>query len=416
MNWRREVFPARRQRPECCGYTTPMQRAIVGLAILFAWGCSESDGCDADCDVAAEDAAPQGAESSSNGSSRPPGGATSEPPTDSVPGEPAASSSSTGGANASDSGSGGAADQPSDDEVPPSTPGATGSDDSSPDPDAGQTSEPGAATGSGADDHSPPTNGKGGMPGVVDAGDTSEGVTPPPTDDDESPASSRLTIKPIGTTEAELGYWEYLPPNYGGGPAPLLVFTHGAAWQGEGTEQTLQELLEVGPPNLISTDAWPNERPFIVLAPQNPRSGCFEADDIDAFYRYAVETYEVDLSRVYHTGQSCGAIGAWNYLAQHLDEFVTAAVLISGDGGEAFAQAGCDLGRLAIWGFHNELDMAVNSSGTVEPLNALLGCEPTPDVKLTIYPGETAHDAWTKTYDLSAGHDIYSWLLEHVHP
>jgi predicted peptidase len=220
---------------------------------------------------------------------------------------------------------------------------------------------------------------------------------------------------PVGTTDAQLGYWEYLPPGYGDDPVPLLVFTHGAAWQGEGTLETLQELLEVGPPNLIDTDAWPNARPFLVLSPQNPRSGCFDPDDIDAFYRYALDTYDIDTQRIYHTGQSCGASGAWNYLANHLDEFVSAAVLISGDGRDAFEQAGCDLGRVAIWGLHNELDSSVDSQGTIATINGLLECDPTPDVKLSVYPGETAHDAWTKTYDLSAGNDIYSWLLEHVH-
>ncbi len=62
------------------------------------------------------------------------------------------------------------------------------------------------------------------------------------------------------------------------------------------------------------------------------------------------------------------------------------------------------------------MDVAVDSSGTTVPINGLMGCEPLPDVQLTIYPGESEHDAWTKTYDLSAGNDIYSWLLEHVHP
>jgi poly(3-hydroxybutyrate) depolymerase len=236
------------------------------------------------------------------------------------------------------------------------------------------------------------------------------------TTDDAGPPSGRLTAIPIEESGGGLGYWEYLPPNYGDEPLPLLVFTHGAAWQGAGTLETLQSLLEVGPPNLISTDVWPNDRPFIVLSPQNPRSGCFEAADIDTFYNYVVDNYDVDMSRIYHTGQSCGAIGAWNYLAEHLDEFVTAAVLISGDGQPAFERAGCDLGRIAIWGFHNELDNTVSSDGTINTINSLLECEPTPDVKMTIYEGETEHDAWTKTYDMSAGHDIYSWLLEHVHP
>lgn len=234
--------------------------------------------------------------------------------------------------------------------------------------------------------------------------------------DNSSNSSSRLRAVPVGTTEVALGFWEYLPPNYGDSPVPLLVFTHGASWQGAGTEETLQKLLEVGPPNLISTDNWPNSRPFIVLAPQNPHSGCFTSEDIDALYTYALANYNVDTKRIYHTGQSCGAIGSWNYLADHLDEHVTAAVLISGDGRDAFAKAGCDLGKVAIWGLHNEKDGTVSSDGTIEPLNALMDCVPKPDVKLTIYPDATEHDAWTKTYDLSAGNDIYSWLLEHQHP
>lgn len=240
-------------------------------------------------------------------------------------------------------------------------------------------------------------------------------TTAPHSDDTTSDSSTRLRAVPVGTTDVALGFWEYLPPGYGDEPVPLLVFTHGASWQGAGTEETLQELLEVGPPNLISHDQWPNSRPFLVLAPQNPHSGCFTSEDIDALYTYALANYNIDTKRIYHTGQSCGAIGSWNYLADHFDEHVAAAVLISGDGRDAFAKAGCDLGKVAIWGLHNEQDQSVPAAGTIETINGLLDCDPVPDVKLTIYPGETAHDAWTKTYDLSAGNDIYAWLLEHQH-
>ena len=34
------------------------------------------------------------------------------------------------------------------------------------------------------------------------------------------------------------------------------------------------------------------------------------------------------------------------------------------------------------------------------------------ELELTIYPAAD-HDAWTRTYDLSAGNDVYAWLLEH---
>src|SRR5690606_9342484 len=218
--------------------------------------------------------------------------------------------------------------------------------------------------------------------------------------------AERMTARPMGSTDAGLGFWEYLPPAYEQGSSPLLVFTHGAAWTGDGSEVALQEVLDVGPPNLIATDAWPNERPFIVLAPQNPGPGCFDPDDIDAFIRYAADHYDIDEHRVYLTGQSCGAIGAWQYLAQHLAEMVAAAVLRACAGRDAVAGAGCELGRVASGGFHNGSDHAIAASGTSERIPTLVACEAAPAAKLSMYPGETEHDACTQTFVLRAGHVI----------
>ena len=33
-------------------------------------------------------------------------------------------------------------------------------------------------------------------------------------------------------------------------------------------------------------------------------------------------------------------------------------------------------------------------------------------IKLTVYPDADHSDVWTPTYDGSAGHDIYEWLLD----
>ena len=89
-------------------------------------------------------------------------------------------------------------------------------------------------------------------------------------------------------------------------------------------------------------------------------------------------------------------------------------MLIAGNGNGAFAQAGCELGRVPIWAFHGDADGTVNVSGSVNPLNALNQCDPAPvDAKLTIYPG-VGHNSWDMTYNLSAGHDPYAWLLSHT--
>jgi hypothetical protein len=72
----------------------------------------------------------------------------------------------------------------------------------------------------------------------------------------------------------------------------------------------------------------------------------------------------------------------------------------------------CALGAVAIWGFHGGADPYNPPAGTAEPINNLMACPMPPrrDALVTVYPG-VGHDAWTMTYDLTAGHDIYAWML-----
>ena len=235
------------------------------------------------------------------------------------------------------------------------------------------------------------------------------------------PSSERVTLRPAGSVEgAPLGYIEYLPPGYGDGtPRPLLVFLHGGGENGDGSQRTLGRLSKLGVPMLIQNDDWPDDRPFIVLMPQFDEEAvqeCLLADEVDSFLRFAMDHYDVDQSRVYLTGVSCGAIGAWDYLAAHADEVVAGAVVIAGHATDAFARAGCELGRVPIWAFHGEVDSIVPVTYIETPMKELEECtDPAPvDVRLTVYPG-VDHDGWNETYDLSAGHDIYAWLLGHEH-
>jgi predicted peptidase len=235
------------------------------------------------------------------------------------------------------------------------------------------------------------------------------------------PSSERLALRPTGSVKgAPSGYAEYLPPGYGDGALrPLLVFLHGSAENANGTPTSLQKLFDTGVPRLIREDEWPASRPFIVLMPQHRDAEgvlCPDGGEIAEFIDFALGHYDIDPKRVYLTGLSCGAIGGWDYLAQHTDEVVAGAVLIAGDGRMAFPSAGCDLGRVPIWAFHGARDTTVDKAGSVEPISELETCtDPEPiDVRLTIYPG-VDHDSWDRTYDLSAGHDVYAWLLSHQH-
>ena len=91
-------------------------------------------------------------------------------------------------------------------------------------------------------------------------------------------------------------------------------------------------------------------------------------------------------------------------------------MLIAGDGIEALAYAGCDLGRVPIWAFHGSADRRSTSWAAIRPINVLETCtDPKPSTSARRSTRGVGHNSWDRTYDLSAGHDIYAWLLTHQH-
>ncbi len=213
---------------------------------------------------------------------------------------------------------------------------------------------------------------------------------------------------------------------------------------GPGTELALPKLLDEGIPRLIQDDVWPAERPFVVLAPQHDypqnyadyspcdtaeysgscsmaiqhelghpeNSICVTPTELHDFLSYAIANYDVDPERVYLTGVSCGAFGAWEYVAEYGGSQIAAMVPIAGEGRPAWDAAGCSLGEVAIWAFHGDADHVVDPAGSTETITNLNACpQPTQDAELTILP-DVAHElSLNDTYELSSGHDIYSWLL-----
>lgn len=222
---------------------------------------------------------------------------------------------------------------------------------------------------------------------------------------------------------ATLGYLEYLPANYdeNGESVPLLVFLHGTPEGGDGSPTELPKVLLEGIPKMIADGTWPAELPFIVLAPQysafDANGHCTFGDDLDEFLGVVVRSYRVDRTRMYLTGISCGAIGLWDYFATTHDNVIAAAVPISGHPADAMAKAGCAVATTPTWSFHGALDDIIPVDRLTEQIDRLRACEEAPagETKLTTYP-DAAHgdnNPWDRTFDGSAGNDIYSWLLEH---
>jgi predicted peptidase len=213
----------------------------------------------------------------------------------------------------------------------------------------------------------------------------------------------------MGTDGAPNGYWEYLPQGYSDGTKrPLLVFWHGSGENG--TDLAL--IPNNGPPKLIEAGQWPGSRPFVVLSPQHAGGGCVADTEIHAFIAFAVAKYAVDPGRVYLTGLSCGALGSSQYLKTYGGEQVAAAVLIAGNATPIWDSRGCALlADVGLWAFHGSADGTVPISGDNAVMPQFLACTmPRKDARYTVYAG-VGHDSWSRTYDLSAGKDIYTWLL-----
>lgn len=220
------------------------------------------------------------------------------------------------------------------------------------------------------------------------------------------------------------GYLAYLPAGYENDDSakPLLVFLHGAGESGDGSEADLPKVLDLGIPQMIADGLWPAAHPYIVLMPQYPvaeaEGECALADEISALLGHARFTYRVDPERIYLTGISCGAIGIWDYLAEAENNLVAAAVPIAGHPVWAIEKAGCEAARTPVWEFHGEHDEVVPVNFVEESIEQLQACtDPLPsELELTVYPDADhfENDAWSRTYDGSAGHDIFAWLLEHT--
>ena len=231
------------------------------------------------------------------------------------------------------------------------------------------------------------------------------------------------------THKVELGYLLYLPPGYDAKAAkkwPLILFLHGSGERG-----TNLPLVAVhGPPKLVKrnppvpkneSDEGRKGREaatklltenFIIVSPQCPVGGRWEAEALLALLDSVIASHKVDTGRVYLTGLSMGGYGSWALLSKSPERFAAVAPICGG--GERIdilvaSRTKADaLKSLPVWAFHGGKDTGVPLAESERMVDALKKAG-VKDVQLTVYP-EAGHDSWTATYN---NPKLYEWFLSH---
>lgn len=206
----------------------------------------------------------------------------------------------------------------------------------------------------------------------------------------------RVQKSPGGTA---LKYLLYLPEGFAESKEskfPLVLFLHGG---GEGGND-IQQVKKNGPPKLLQEGA---QFPFILVAPQNPSETQFWDDQqlIQLLDEVQAEL-PVDEQRIYLTGLSRGAFGAWTLAIQNPKRFA-ALVPICGGAPLPYVKR---IQHVPTWVFHGAKDPVIPISESQRLVNALKSAGS--DVQFTIYP-KAKHDAWTETY---SNPEVIRWMLQ----
>jgi predicted peptidase len=244
--------------------------------------------------------------------------------------------------------------------------------------------------------------------------------------------------KQKGSTDAEFGYYVYLPGGYDDNTKsyPLIVFLHGKSERGNGTTD-LSRVLNGGIPALIKNKQWNKTYPsvpMIVASPQyHPTDGKGNdnnwaegnTEEIRGFIEHIVKTYRVNPKRIYLTGLSHGGNGVYDYLILQPEStsMIAAAAPVAAYGPNTkYGNAK----NTPIWVFCGDKDGNASSGNIytskrfVSEYNKL---SPKHDAKITVYSG-VGHDCWTRTYNTTGMTDtqddnfdpynitIYDWFLQ----
>lgn len=212
-----------------------------------------------------------------------------------------------------------------------------------------------------------------------------------------------------------IGYYEYVPSDYNSNTDnyPVVIFLHGLGERGNGTTDLPKVALN-GPPKYVKNGT---QFPFILISPQLTTALTdWPPRFVDEMIEY-VQTYlRVDKSRIYLTGLSLGGGGVWWYAQSPAYAAKLAAIAVV-CGSRTDTNLACSIANenLPVWAFHGDADGTISVQKSINMVNAINACVPTPNplAKITIYPG-VGHNAWDNAYRIDNSlhtPNIYQWML-----
>jgi len=178
---------------------------------------------------------------------------------------------------------------------------------------------------------------------------------------------------------------------------PLIVFLHGSGEKGT----DLEKVKSHGPLKYVQN----NKIDAFILAPQCPEDEYWESESLHQLIQKIVKENNIDTSRIYLTGLSMGAWGAWNLAFAHPDTFA-ALVPICGFVDRVPMIENCKIAAIPTRIFHGLMDDVVDANYSVSIYKKLKPCSK--DIELTLFE-DANHDSWTRVYDNSK---IYEWMLQ----
>jgi len=177
---------------------------------------------------------------------------------------------------------------------------------------------------------------------------------------------------------------------------PLLIFLHGSGEKGN----DLEKVKVHGPLKYMKN----NTLDAYVLVPQCPENQYWESDALYFLIKKIIQEEKIDTNRIYLTGLSMGAWGAWNLAYAH-PELFAALVPIAGFVDRIPLIEGCKIANIPIRMYHGLLDNVVDVQYSVNIYKKLKDCNK--DIQLQIFD-DAFHDSWTRVYD---NPEIYKWLM-----